>query len=503
MARQGTKEQEGKSLSAAMPNSKPIPDTIAGLIQDRTAGIRRPESFGSAEDLEQTGLESLLPSYAKSVLPDEEPRVLIGNDDCTQPYEASVYNCSALSYGPLSKQFILAMNRAAYARGFYQNTGEAGISPYHFNVDVDLEDPGFCMAGFFEDLKQGRYPTARQAGDVVWQLGTGYFGCRKEDGSFDPEQFRLKVSLPNVKMVELKLSQGVEPRKEMPVKHLTPGIAKVMGIRHYEEARLQAQHQYFNSPLELVEFVAELRELSDGKPVGVKLGITHKHSFLAICKAMRQTGIVPDFITVDGMEAGTAAASQGASGYTGTPLNEAIVFAHNALLGTKLRTQVKIIASGRVFTERDMISKMARGADLCATARAMMLAVGCNQQRECYMGTCLQGIASQDPALTANFDVEENTEKLINFHRITIEEFNELLSIAGLTHVSQLGPGYVQRRVNPYESKTLDELYEFILPGSLLSPFPWAIPNSFRHHWALAKADAPFAEHPEVLSLLR
>lgn len=479
----------------------PVSEQIIGLIRERTFGQRLPEVFGSGEDLEQPGFESLLPSYAHAPISPQAPTVLIGNAACAQPYPASLLNASALSFGPLSKPFILALNRAAAKEGFYQNTGEAGISPYHFNVDVDIEDPTFCPDVFFERLKRGDYPSAR--GDLVWQIGTGYFGCRKPDGTFDSERFSIKASLPGVKMIEIKLSQGVEPRKEMPVPKVTSGLAKLMGITEDWEARLQNAHSHFRSPLELIGFVQELRELSGGKPVGIKLGVTHKHCFLAICKAMRHTRICPDFITVDGMEAGTAAASRAASGYTGTPLNEALVFVHNALVGMDLREKIRLIASGRVFTERDMISKLARGADICASARAMLLAVGCNQQRECYLGTCQQGIATQEPSLTAHFDIDANTTRLANFHRLTIQEFQELLSIAGLTHPSQLGPGYVQRRVTPVESKMLDELYEFIPPGTLLSPFPWLIPNAFRHAWSLAKPELPFSEKPPSLGLAR
>jgi glutamate synthase domain-containing protein 2 len=486
-----------------MAANKPVADKTADLIQERAAGTQIPEVFGSSDDLEQTGYESLLPSYSKAVPSSTPPTIKIGGPQCKHPYNASVYNCSALSFGPLSKNFILALNQAAYQCGFYQNTGEAGISPYHFGVDVDVEDENFNVDDFFRQLSEQDREAPLPAGDVVWQIGTGYFSCRNEDGSFDPVSFALKARISNVKMIELKLSQGVEPRKEMPVKQLTPGIAKVMGIHHDQEAKLQSQHSHFSTPIELMHFIRELRELSGGKPVGLKLGLTHRYWFLALCKAMRQTGIMPDFITVDGMEAGTAAASKSASGYTGTPLNEAIVFVHNALVGTDLREHIRVIASGRVFTERDVISKLARGADLCATARAMLLAAGCDQQLECYKGNCRKGIATQDPALMAKFDIRENTERMINFHRITVQELNELLAIAGLEHPSELGPGYVQRRISPFESKSLDELYDFILPGALLTPFPWMIPNAFRHHWHMAQADAPFSSHPKDLSLRR
>lgn len=498
-----------------MQQNKPLPDHIVATIRERAAGIRLPEVLGSSEDLEQIGYESLLPAYSKSVLNQKNPTIKIGSSACKQPYQASVLNCSALSFGPLSKHFILAMNAAAFEGRFFQNTGEAGISPYHFGLDVDVEDPNFSTEKFFQDISQERLKVNERAGDIVWQIGTGYFGCRQPNGLFDPIQFRLKASMPNIKMVEIKLSQGVEPRKEMPVKALTAGMSKILGLQNNEQpAKLLEHHSSFSTPIELLYFVAELRNLCGGKPVGIKMGITHKYMFFSICKAMLKTGITPDFITIDGMEAGTAAASKGASGYTGTTLNESIVFVHNALVGIDLRDQIRIIASGRVFTERDIISKLARGADLCSTARAMFLAVGCDQQRECNKGACRKGIATQDPRYTANFDIQENAQRIANYHRITLEELNELLSIAGLNHPSELGPGYVQRRISPYECKTLDELYEYLPSGVLLSPFSWhasktvyrpywRVPKSYRVHWRLADPYAPFSAHPEVLSLHR
>jgi glutamate synthase domain-containing protein 2 len=401
-------------------------------------------------------------------------------------------NCSALSFGPIGKKFILAVNRAARRGGFFQNTGEAGISPYHFGVDIDTEAPGFDIDKFFRHLHAGKYPQLEQAGDVVWQLGTGYFGCRNEDGSFDPEQFRTKALLKNVKMIELKLSQGVEPGKALPVKQMTPGIAKVMGVRWEGEARLQDKHSAFSTPIELLHFIDHLRQLSDGKPVGLKIGLSHRQWFLAICKAMLKTGILIDFITVDGMEAGSSGVPKGASGFTGNSLDDALVFIHNALVGTNLRKQIKIIASGRVFTEQDIISKLARGADLCSTARGMMLAAGCDQQRECYKGTCFKGIATQDTWLLRNFDTDLNEMRIYNYHHITIEEFIDLLSIAGVRHPSQIGPFHVQKRITHGDMVTLDEVYDFLKPGVLLSPWPWMKPKRFRRYWSLSKPDQPF-----------
>jgi glutamate synthase domain-containing protein 2 len=474
--------------------SMPVSEPVASLIRSRAQGENPYTAFGSIEDVETIGYESLLPSCIRSPIAQEPPRVRIGSNRCTQPYEASLLNCSALSFGPMGKKFILALNRAAHREDFFQNTGEAGISPYHFGIDVDIESPDFDMTRFFLDLKAGQYPEACKAGDLVWQIGTGYFGCRGVDGEFSPEQFELKASLPAVKMIELKVSQGVEPRKDMPVKQVTPGIAKVLGISWEMQAKLQDGHSAFESPMGLILFIDQLRVLSGGKPVGIKVGLSHKTWFLAICKAILDTGIMPDFISLDGMEAGTAAATQGSMGFTGMPLNEALVFIHNALVGIGVRKQVKIIASGKLFTERDIITKLARGADLCATARGFLLAAGCDQQGLCYMGNCPKGIATQDPELLKRFDMDVAFEQACNYHRITLNEMQELLSMAGVSEPSQIGPFHLSKRVSLVESKTLDELYDFIQPGALLNPFPWCFPKSFRKDWLEADATRTFSD---------
>jgi glutamate synthase domain-containing protein 2 len=472
---------------------KPISDPVIRLIQERAAGIRQPESFGSSEDLELVGAETLIPSYEKASLLSVQPKITIGSLDCSVPYDASLLNASGLSFGPMSKNFILAMNKAAQMGGFYQNTGEAGISPYHYGVEVDVESPDFEMKGFIEDLLHHKITGPESAGDVVWQIGTGYFGCRTSDGKFDPEQFSKKASIQNVRMIEVKLSQGVEPCKTIPMKHTTAGIEKIMGIDSGQDAVLRPAHSAFSSPIELIRFIQELRTLCGGKPVGLKLGIYDKEWFFAICKAMIKTGILVDFITVDGMEAGTAAASKGAMGFTGTPLNEAIVFVHNALTATDLRKYIRIVASGKIFTERDMILKLARGADICATARGMMVAVGCDQQQECYKGTCLQGIATQDPQLMNRLSLEKSIWKLYNYHKITLEEFLELMSIAGITHPGDLGPHQIQKRISLVESKPLDELYTFLPVGGLRSMFQFGVPADYRKYWNYADSSTPFS----------
>lgn len=486
--------QESKlSTKAQVPEEKPIPEALARLINQRAAGLNPPLSFGTPENPEAIGFESLLPAIIKTEIPAAQPTVTIGNHQCDKPYQASLLNCSALSFGPMGKNFILALNKAAYRGNFFQNTGEAGLSPYHFGVDIDIDTPNFDMDTFIERVCNQEFPETQEAGDLVWQIGNGYFGCRGINGSFDPEQFRRKACLPSVKMLEIKLSQGVEPCKKMPVKQVTSGMTKIMGIRWDTQAKLQDGHSSFDSPIELIHFAQQLRVLSGGKPVGIKMGISHKHYFMAICKAMLKTGIFLDFITVDGMEAGTAAATSGALGYTGTPLNDAILFVHNTLVGTRLRHHIKIIASGRVFTEKDMIAKFARGADLCSTARGLMLAVGCDQQRECYLGSCTKGIATQDPELLKNFPIGENTDKLYHYHKTTLQELAELTSIAGLNHPGEFRPYHLQRRVSATEVKTLDEAYEFLREGALLSIFNWGLPASYRKAWHLANCQHPFA----------
>lgn len=480
-------------ISVALPSViKPIADEITRLIQNRAAGLNQPDVLGSVGDMNAIGHESLLPALIKAPISTEQPTVRVGGPQCAQPYEVSLLNCSALSFGPMGKKFIMALNQAASIQGFFQNTGEAGLSPYHLGIDVDIESGHFDANRFFTELAAQPVEVFQQTGDLVWQLGNGYFGCRLPDGSFDPDQFRLKASLPPVKMIEVKLSQGVEPAANMPVKEVTAGIAKLMGIDLGSQATLKSQHTAFSSPVELLAFVKTLRNLSGGKPIGIKLGISHRHYFFALCKAMRKTGILLDFVTVDGMEAGTAAAQSGSLGFTGTALNDAVIFVHNALTGCDLRDSVKIIASGRVFTEQDMVSKLARGADLFATARGMMLAVGCDQQLECYKGTCPRGIATQDPKLLRNFNTRQNTERLIQYHRQTIQGLNGLIAMAGLTHPEQLRPFHVQKRISPSEVLPLDEIYEFLKPGALISPWPWSFPQQYRRSWRLADPEASF-----------
>ncbi|WP_373532528.1 glutamate synthase-related protein [Vampirovibrio sp.] len=477
-------------ISTASPSQKPIAEALVKLIQNRARGFNPPDTFGSSQNVQALGHESLLPALVKSKsMAESPPKITIGSRQCQKPYPASYLNASALSFGPMGKPFILALNQAARQGGFYQNTGEAGLSPFHLGRDVNIEDPDFNANAFFATLTPEQL---EETGDLVWQLGNGYFGCRNPDGSFAPDLFEQKALLSPVKMIEIKLSQGVEPAAHMPVKEVTLGMTRLMGIEQGAHAKLESAHSAFSTPVELLRFVKTLRALSGGKPIGVKMGVSHRHYVFALCKAMRKTGILLDFITVDGMEAGTAAAGAGTLGFTGTALHDAVLFVHNALTGCHLRCEVKIIASGQVFTEHQMVSLLARGADSFATARAMLLAVGCDQQLECQKGNCTRGIATQEPHLLSKFNIEQNVKALYQFHRLTIESLQGLIAIAGLEHPQALQPFHLQKRVSISEVLLLDEIYHFIKPGSLLSWVPWRFPREYARAWRKANPVDPF-----------
>ncbi|MBX2861645.1 MAG: FMN-binding glutamate synthase family protein [Vampirovibrio sp.] len=471
---------------------KPISEEIWNLITRRSDGLKDLEVLGSATDVYAVGYESLIPAYVNPEIKNTAYRVTIGSKKCKKPYEASIFNCSALSYGPLSKNFIMAINKAASKGEFYQNTGEAGISPYHFGIDLDIEDPDFEIDRFIEDLSEIPIDMLPQIGDIVWEIGNGYFGCRTKTGEFDPVKFQKIAQLPYVKMIEVKISQGMAPNKDLPMPSLTTGFAKILNVDLDTRVKLSPGHSEFSTPKELVEFIDKLRTLSGGKPVGIKMSLGRKHEFLAICKAMVKLGLPIDFITLDGMEAGTSGSARGVAGFCGVALDDAIVYVHNVLSGLNIREQVKIIASGRVFTEREIILKLARGADICATARGIMVAAGCEQQRDCYKGTCAKGIATQDKTLQNRLDPFLTAERIYSYHEITMREVTELLSIAGLTHPSQLRPHHVYKRISYTEAVPLDNVYDYIKPGQLMSKINWRLPKQYRKDWFRADIHTAF-----------
>ncbi|MEJ0056910.1 MAG: FMN-binding glutamate synthase family protein [Bacteroidota bacterium] len=373
---------------------------------------------------------------------DHNPRVPFGGKECKQPYNMSVLNISAMSFGSLSKNAVLSMNSGAKIGGFAHNTGEGGLSPYHLQ-------PG---------------------GDIIWQIGTGYFGARDEAGNFSGDAFQKNATKPNVKMIEIKLSQGAKPGHGgiLPAAKNTPEVAAIRGVKAGTTVFSPPFHSAFSTPTELILFVKKLRELSGGKPVGFKLCVGRKAEFLSICKAMVQLNTYPDFITVDGGEGGTGAAPPEFTNFVGMPLLDGLSFVDNALRGFGIRNEMKIIAAGKVLTGFHILRAMALGADTCNSARAMMMAVGCIQALECNTNKCPTGVATQDVSLMKGLVVEDKKTRVANYHKNTVESFVELLGAAGLDHPDRINRTHVYRRVFMNLVKTYEEIYPTLPDGCLL-----------------------------------
>ncbi len=345
---------------------------------------------------------------------------------------------------------------------FAHNTGEGSISPYHL-------EPG---------------------GDIIYQVGTGYFGCRAEDGGFDPEAFRATVAPPQVRMIELKLSQGAKPGHGglLPAQKNTPEIAAIRKIQPGVDVDSPPYHRAFNDPEGLLRLLQQMRELSDGRPVGFKLCVGNPHEFLCICKAMLKTGIYPDFITVDGGEGGTGAAPVEFSNFVGMPFREAVAFVHNALLGFGLRKHIRVIASGHIVSGFDIYRAHALGADACNAARAMMIALGCIQALECNKNTCPTGVATQDAFLMKGLVVENKTVRVYNYHKKTVGSFVELMAGAGMDNPSKISRRSISRRVLMNQVKRYDEIYPYLPEACLLQPE--TTPNDWKDMMEMASAEA-------------
>jgi len=425
--------------------------------------------FGTRRPVYQVGYEWITHSMAATSGPHETPRVTIGGPDCAQPYSSALLNISAMSFGALSRNAVLALNRGARHGGFSHNTGEGGISPYH--------------------LEHG--------GDLVWQIGTGYFGCREEDGAFCPDRFHARAATPSVKMVELKLSQGAKPGHGgiLPGAKVTPEIAEIRGVAVGEDVVSPAAHTAFTTPAELMEFIARLRELAAGKPVGFKLCVGHRRELFSLFRAMLETGVYPDFVTVDGAEGGTGAAPIEFSNSVGMPLVDGLLLVNNGLVGIGARDRVKVIVAGRVSTGYHIARLLALGADLCNSARTMMFALGCIQALKCNTNHCPAGVATQDRSLYRALDVDDKAQRVAHYQAATVESLMELLGAAGLSDPSQLSPWHIARRVSAAEIKTFAEIYDFIEPGSLLSePYPESLDRLWR------RADASTFLPPERMA---
>ncbi len=453
-------------------SGRPFSRELRSVVYQRAKVATDTRPFGTIRDLHEVGSEWIAHSLMPKHPPEREPRILIGEGRCDRPYDASMLNVSAMSFGSLSKNAVLALNGGAKLGGFAHNTGEGGISPHHL-------EPG---------------------GDLIWQIGTGYFGCRTAEGNFDPDQFAHKAKLDSVKMIEIKLSQGAKPGHGgiLPAAKVTPEIAQIRGVPLGQDVISPPCHRTFSTPKGLLDFIVQLRDLSGGKPIGFKLCVGQPSEFLSICKAMVETGMVPDFITVDGAEGGTGAAPMEFSNSIGMPLTDGLLIAHNALLGCDLRDKIRVICSGKIVTGFNMVQRMAIGADLCNSARAMMFALGCIQALKCNTNHCPVGVATQAPNLVRGLDVSGKKHRVCNYHRNTVNSFLEILGAAGLSHPDELRPRHIQRRISPTEVQNYGRVYQYLEPGALLSSSPPGTPprglapptcGAFSEAWEAASAE--------------
>ncbi|NLG47994.1 FMN-binding glutamate synthase family protein [Gordonia sp. (in: high G+C Gram-positive bacteria)] len=434
-------------------------DTRSTIYQ-RAKNVKDVDSFGTERDLNSVGYEYVRHSILAQAAPEGTPRTRIGGPDCTQPYDMAMYNVSAMSFGSLSANAILALNGGAAKGGFAHDTGEGGLSRHH--------------------LKPG--------GDLIWEIGTGYFGCRTDDGRFDAEKFRVGAAHPQVKCISIKLSQGAKPGLGgvMPGAKVTPEIAEIRGVPVGETVVSPPSHNAFSSPVGLCEFIGRLRELSGGKPVGFKLCVGSRSELLGICKAIRKTGIAPDFIIVDGAEGGTGAAPIEFEDHVGMPLTQGLMTVHNALVGTGLRGQIRIGASGKVTNGVDIVKRVIQGADFTLAARAMMMAVGCIQSQECHTNKCPVGVATQDARRGRAVHVPDKTERVYQLQRHVVDNAKQFIASMGLQSFDDLHPSMLMRTVAPNESKSYAEIYEWLEPGQLLEDPP----DSWLQDWEYSSADA-------------
>jgi len=424
-------------------SGRPLNRIFRSLVYQRAKNVNDTEPFGTQMNVYRSGYEWMDHSmYAINKKITDFPKITVGGKDCKQPYKSSVLNISAMSFGSLSKNAVMAMNKGAKLGGFAQNTGEGGLSPYH--------------------LKYG--------GDIIWQIGTGYFGCRNDDGTFNPKTFTENANKPEVKMIEIKISQGAKPGHGgiLPAVKNTPEIAKIRHIKPHIDVLSPPSHSAFKNPIEFMHFIQKLRELSNGKPIGFKLCVGKKQEFIDICKAMIKTGIKPDYIAVDGGEGGTGAAPVEFTNSIGMPLREGLVFVHDTLVGFNLKDDIKLMASGKIISGFHMARAMALGADICYSARAMMLSVGCIQALQCNNNTCPVGVATQNKSLMKGLDVNDKAQRVANFHHATVHSFLELLHAAGLEDPKDISRKHINRRISMHKIAKYSEIYPGLIKGCLL-----------------------------------
>ncbi|MCL7462770.1 FMN-binding glutamate synthase family protein [Pseudomonas sp. NW5] len=433
------------------------------LVYARAKNEGADKPFGTLSDVSEPGFEFI----GHSMLPADhvDPatfRIEIGGPQCSQPYSASIFNISAMSFGSLSANAIRALNQGAAQGGFAHDTGEGSISPYH----------------------------REHRGDLIWEIGSGYFGCRDGAGQFDEQRFAVQANDPQVKMIEIKLSQGAKPGHGgiLPRHKITAEIAATRGIPMDQDCISPARHSAFSTPIELLQFIARLRELCGGKPVGFKFCLGHPWEFMAIVKAMLATGILPDFIVVDGKEGGTGAAPLEFTDHMGVPLREGLLFVHNTLVGANLRSQIRIGASGKIISAFDIASVLAIGADWANSARGFMFAIGCIQSQSCHTNRCPTGVATQDPLRQQALVVPDKAERVYNFHRNTLKALAELVAAAGLRHPGELGPQHLAQRIPSSAINLFSQQHAYLAPGALLESA--GAEDFYTRMWQLAQAES-------------
>lgn len=441
----------------------PIPRIHRSVIYQRAKDVLDTAPFGTQLDVYEEGYEWM--SHSIGALDahelEQSPRTKVGNPNCKQPYDASILNVSAMSYGSLSSNAIAALNGGAASGHFAHNTGEGGISPYH----------------------------EKHQGDLIYQLGTGYFGSRAKDGNFSPEDFQKMAAKPSVKMIELKLSQGAKPGHGgiLPAKKNTAEIAAIRGVEQGTDVLSPPFHKAFSTPKGLLKFIQEMQELSGGKPVGFKLCIGQRSEFIAICKAMVELEIYPDFVAIDGAEGGTGAAPPEFSNSVGMPFREAVAFAHDVLVGFGVRDKVRLFCAGKIFTGFHIFRALALGADACYSARGMMLALGCIQSLLCNTNHCPTGVATQDAEKVKGLEVTDKKFRVANYHHETLKSFVELLAAAGLRSSAEITRKHVYRRVSMHQIKTYEDLFPSVEKGAMLKID--TVPEVYQSAWKEADAE--------------
>ncbi|MCW2830037.1 MAG: glutamate synthase [Aeromicrobium sp.] len=430
------------------------------LVYDRAKGNKGEEPFGTERDVNAVGYEFVVHSLRARTADGTVPTVRLGGPACTQPYDIALLNVSAMSFGSLSGNAIEALNGGAALGGFAHDTGEGAISSYH--------------------LKHG--------GDLIWEIASGYFGCRAPDGGFAPDRFARRATGDTVKAISIKLSQGAKPGLGglLPGAKVNHEIAQTREVEIGQTIVSPPTHSTFSTPVGLIEFVEQLRELSGGKPVGFKLCIGSRREFLAICKAMVERGSYPDFIIVDGSEGGTGAGPVEFEDHVGMPLTEALMFVHNALVGAGIRDHVKVGASGKVATGIDIVKRICQGADFTLAARTMMFALGCIQAQTCHTNTCPVGVATQDPHRARALVVGDKIERVRSYQALTVASASQIVASMGLDSFDDLSPRKLFRRVDPHLTQTYADLYEWLTPGQLLT----SPPEGWERDWDLAVGDS-------------